>query len=193
MCDRSFCSRLFCFKGRHFFSVDRISSYIGVYCSLVLCQIVADDSLVPSCDRMFGKLLCEIVVCLVIFADHKKLSDAPAASVLMRLLRLSLDDFPSVNLLSVLRSPFLTGFPDPNDEEENSFQQDFYFLDKACKSMNIISGLAEWKDAFTVLERETEKSRDENDDEKTYDLPAPEKIRRIASSLDAFVRIITPE
>lgn len=127
------------------------------------------------------------------FADHKKLSDAPAASVLIRLLHLSLDDFPSVNLLSVLRSPFLTGCPDPNDEEENSFQQDFYFLDKACKSMNIISGLAEWKDAFSVLEHEAEKSRDENDDEKTYDLPAPEKIRRIASSLDAFVRIITPE
>lgn len=126
------------------------------------------------------------------FADHQRLSSEPAASVLKRLLHLYPDNFNSNDLLSVLRSPFLSGCPDSMDVDSDSYQRDLYFLDKACRSMNIIEGIEEWLSGFAVLMSDAEKARNQEDDEKTYELPAPEKIKRIADSFAAFINFLTP-
>lgn len=126
------------------------------------------------------------------FSDQKRLSDFPPATILMRLLQLYQNDFPSNLLLSVLRSPFLSGCPDPNDEVENSYGKDFYFLDKISKDLNIIGTKEEWINAFDTLKAISEKNETDIDKEKVYDLPSFEKINRIRNSFVQFTEILTP-
>lgn len=126
------------------------------------------------------------------FSDQKRLADSAPSAVLMRLLRLYPNDFPSALLLPVLRSPFLSGCPDPNDGGENSYGKDFYFLDKISKDLNIIGTKEEWINAFDTLKVLAEKNVTKSDEEKRYNLPSPEKISRIRNSFIQLTEYLTP-
>ena len=130
------------------------------------------------------------------FAQNISLSAAPASSVLKRLLHLSSDDFKAEDVLSVLRSPFLKGCPDPDEPDAESFETDLYVLDRAVRESKIIAGIGEWKDALNQMEtaarnERTNRKTDADEDEPHYKFPAPEKIRRILDSFVTFSEILT--
>ena len=127
------------------------------------------------------------------FAQNISLASAPASSVLKRLLRLASDDFRTEDVLSVLRSPFLKGCPDPADEDPGSFERDLYVLDLAARKSNVISGVDEWIDALGKIEKASaeERSDAESDSEEGGPLPVDKKIRKISDSFRKFSEILT--
>ena len=130
------------------------------------------------------------------FAQNIPLSSAPASSVLRRLLHLAADDFKTEDVLSVLRSPFLKGCPDPDEPDAESFEMDLYVMDRAARESRIISGVDEWKDALNQMETAARNEREErkpdpDEDEPHYKFPVPEKIHKIQTSFVSFSEILT--
>ena len=130
------------------------------------------------------------------FAQNIPLAAAPASSVLRRLLHLASDDFRTEDVLSVLRSPFLKGCPDPDESDRESFEMDLYIMDRAARESKIISGIGEWQDALNQMENSarderTDRKADADEDDPQYKFPAPEKIHRILDSFVTFSEILT--
>lgn len=135
------------------------------------------------------------------FSQRQKLSESPAASALKRLLHLY-PDFETLPVLSVLRLPFFSGNPDPNDGPGGNYGADLFVIDQIGRKMNVISGTSEWETAFSEAEisaSETwKKERNETDEEessedgKVYEYPEPEKLKRIRKSFLDFAGFLIP-
>lgn len=132
------------------------------------------------------------------FSQKQLLSRSPAASALKRLLRLA-PDFETVQLLSVLRLPFLSGCPDPEDGEYGSYSSDLFVLDQIGRKMNVISGTAEWESAFAQAAlsapekvAEITDENEEAEEGKIYEYPPREKLSRIRDSFLKFADLVTP-
>ena len=132
------------------------------------------------------------------FSRKQALSESPAASALKRLLHLY-PDFETMKILSVLRLPFFSGCPDPQDKSGGDYGGDLFVIDQIGRKMNIISGLEEWDSAFseaisTSVESRNKKKHDdeESDEGKVYEYPEPEKLNRIRESFLKFAGMVTP-
>ena len=132
------------------------------------------------------------------FSRKEALSESPAASALKRLLHLY-PEFETMKILSVLRLPFLSGCPDPEDKSGRDYGTDLNVIDQIGRKMNVISGLGEWESAFSdaistsVESRKKEKRDEEESDEgKVYEYPEPEKMNRIRDSFLKFAGMATP-
>ena len=135
------------------------------------------------------------------FSQRQKLSESPAASALKRLLHLY-PDFETLPVLSVLRLPFFSGNPDPNDGPDGNYGADLFVVDQIGRKMNVISGTSEWETAFsdagkTASEtwkkgRNDADDADSSEDGKVYEYPEPEKLERIKESFLKFAGLLTP-
>ena len=135
------------------------------------------------------------------FSRKRSLSESPAASALKRLLHLA-QDFETMKVLSVLRLPFFSGRPDPEDPFGGSYSADLFVIDQIGRKMNVISGLEEWSTAFAkALDKapcdpkpESEDSEDtvDPDDGKVYEYPVKSKLKRIQRSFETFAGLLTP-
>ena len=135
------------------------------------------------------------------FSQKQSLSESPAASALKRLLQLA-PDFETMKVLSVLRLPFFSGCPDPEDPFGGSYSADLFVIDQIGRKMNVISGLAEWNSAFAAaiskapekMKAESEDSEDssDSDDGKVYEYPVKSKLKRIQKSFETFANLLTP-
>ena len=132
------------------------------------------------------------------FSRKQPLSESPAASALKRLLRLY-PDFDTMKLISVLRLPFLSGRPDPDDPSGGGYGADLFVIDRIGRKMNVISGTEQWVTAFSEAIRTSEESRDKkkrpddaSEEGKVYEYPEPEKMKRIRDSFLKFIAMITP-
>ena len=133
------------------------------------------------------------------FSQKQPLSGSPAASALMRLLKLS-PDFETLEVLSVLRLPFLSGCPDPEDNSGENYSTDLFTLDRIGRKMNVLNGMDDWKSAFKdamksapeCINRNTEDSTDVDEDGKLYEYPEKKKLERIQNSFLKFAELLTP-
>ncbi|MBR6089024.1 MAG: exodeoxyribonuclease V subunit gamma [Anaerolineaceae bacterium] len=135
------------------------------------------------------------------FSQKQALSESPAASALKRLLHLA-PDFETLKVLSVLRLPFFSGCPDPEDPFGGSYTADLFVIDQIGRKMNIISGTSEWDFAFSKamekspndLKPESEDSEDpaDPDEGKVYEYPVKSKMERIKNSFQTFTALLIP-
>ncbi len=86
------------------------------------------------------------------FAGGDCMTDVPAAEALLRLLRLQLNDYPSRELIAVLRSPYFSGCPDPEtDSADTEYLREVSDLEKFGRDQLVISGEDEWRNASQAL------------------------------------------
>lgn len=132
------------------------------------------------------------------FSRKQALSKSPAASALKRLLNLY-PEFETMEVLSVLRLPFLSGCPDPDDPSGGDYGADLFVIDQIGRKMNVISGTEGWDAAFSkavlasIESRKNQKLDEEVPDEgKVYEYPDPEKLGRIRDSFLKFTGMLMP-
>ena len=121
------------------------------------------------------------------FAKRPPLSDSPVVTALKMLLRLTVNEYKTRELLSVLRAPFF---------EAGFTQEDLLHLDTISKKMRVINGRDQWAEAFEYMKKNNRETSyvDEDGDQVTniQGLPSASEVFSVEKKLFGFFSLIAP-